>query len=52
MSGSWTHFTLDRRSLAYWVTFDHPPINPITATTIAEKAEAMETISTQRSQRP
>jgi enoyl-CoA hydratase/carnithine racemase len=37
---SWTHFTVDRRSPAYCrVTFDHPPINTITATTVAELAE-------------
>lgn len=40
MSSSWTHFTLDRRSPSYWrVTFDHPPINTITATTIRELSE-------------
>jgi len=37
---SWTHFGIDRRSPAYCrVTFDHPPINTITATTVAELAE-------------
>src|SRR5580700_8813069 len=37
---SWTHFRLDRRSPGYCrVTFDHPPINTITATTVAELAE-------------
>jgi enoyl-CoA hydratase/isomerase-like protein len=37
---SWTHFSVDRRSAGYCrVTFDHPPINTITATTIAELAE-------------
>jgi enoyl-CoA hydratase/carnithine racemase len=37
---SWTHFSLDRRSPGYCrVTFDHPPINTITATTVAELAE-------------
>jgi enoyl-CoA hydratase/carnithine racemase len=37
---SWTHFTVDRRSPAYCrVTFDHPPINTVTATTVAELAE-------------
>src|SRR5258708_25413379 len=36
-SGSWTHFRVDRRSARYChVTFDHPPINTITATTVAE----------------
>src|SRR5215204_2955812 len=39
-SRSWTHVRVDRRSLAYCrVTFDHPPINTITATTVAELAE-------------
>jgi enoyl-CoA hydratase/carnithine racemase len=37
---SWTHFSVDRRSPGYCrVTFDHPPINTITATTVAELAE-------------
>jgi enoyl-CoA hydratase/carnithine racemase len=39
-SGSWTHLRVDRRSCGYCcVTFDHPPINAITATTVAELAE-------------
>lgn len=39
-SESWTHFRLDRRSPSYCrITFDHPPINTITATTVAELAE-------------
>jgi enoyl-CoA hydratase/carnithine racemase len=41
-SESWsrTHFRVDRRSASYCrVTFDHPPINTITATTVAELAE-------------
>jgi enoyl-CoA hydratase/carnithine racemase len=39
-SWSWTHLNLDRPSSGYCrVTFDHPPINTITATTIAELAE-------------
>ena len=41
-SESWsrTHFSVDRRSPSYCrVTFDHPPINTITATTVAELAE-------------
>ena len=39
-SWSWTHFSIDRRSLSYCrVTFDHPPINTITATTVAELGE-------------
>jgi enoyl-CoA hydratase/carnithine racemase len=37
---SWTHFSVDRRSPGYCrVSFDHPPINAITATTVAEIAE-------------
>ena len=37
---SWTHFRLDRRGRGYCrVTFDHPPINTITATTVVELAE-------------
>jgi enoyl-CoA hydratase/carnithine racemase len=39
-SESWTHFRVDRRSPSSCrVTFDHPPINTITATTVAELAE-------------
>ena len=39
-SRSWTNFGIDRRSTGYCrVTFDHPPINTITATTVAELAE-------------
>jgi enoyl-CoA hydratase/carnithine racemase len=39
-SRSWTHISIDRRSLGYCrVTFNHPPINTITATTVAELAE-------------
>ena len=37
---SWTHLSVDRRSPGYCrMTFDHPPINTITATTVAELAE-------------
>jgi enoyl-CoA hydratase/carnithine racemase len=37
---SWTHLRVDRRSRSScWITFDHPPINAITATTVAELAE-------------
>ena len=37
---SWTHLRVDRRSPGYCrVTFDHPPINTITATTVAELSE-------------
>jgi len=43
-SGAWTdsftHLRLDRRTAGYCrVTFDHPPINTLTATTVAELAE-------------
>jgi enoyl-CoA hydratase/carnithine racemase len=37
---SWTHFSIDRPSPGYCrVTFDHPPINAITATTVTELSE-------------
>ena len=37
---SWTHLSIDRRSPGYCrVTFDHPPINTITAMTVLELAE-------------
>jgi enoyl-CoA hydratase/carnithine racemase len=37
---SWTHVRVDRRSPGYCrVTFDHPPVNAITATTVAELSE-------------
>jgi enoyl-CoA hydratase/carnithine racemase len=39
---SWTHLSIDRRSPGCCrVTFDHPPINTITATTVAELAEVV-----------
>jgi enoyl-CoA hydratase/carnithine racemase len=39
-AGSWTHFSVDRRTPSYCrVTFDHPPTNTITATTVAELSE-------------
>ena len=39
-SSSWTHLKVDRRSRGYCrVTFEHPPINTITATTVEELAE-------------
>jgi enoyl-CoA hydratase/carnithine racemase len=39
-SRSWRHLRVTRRSPGYWrVAFDHPPINTITATTVAELAE-------------
>jgi enoyl-CoA hydratase/carnithine racemase len=41
----WTHLAVDRRSAGYCrVTFDHPPINTITATTVAELAELVDLI--------
>jgi enoyl-CoA hydratase/carnithine racemase len=47
--GSWTHLSVDRRSPAYCrVTFDHPPINTITATTVAELAELVGLIEQDR----
>ena len=45
LGAGWTHFKLDRRSPSYWrVTFDHPPINTITATTVNELSELVEAI--------
>lgn len=42
---SWTHLTRERRSPCYWrVTFDHPPINTITATTVIELSELVDLI--------
>ena len=39
-SWSWSHLRIDRRSPGYCrVTFEHPPINTITATTVVELAE-------------
>jgi enoyl-CoA hydratase/carnithine racemase len=39
-SRSWTHLRIDRRGLRYCrVSFDHPPVNTVTATTVAELAE-------------
>ena len=39
-SRPWTHLGIDRRSAGYCrVTFDHPPMNVITATTVLEVAE-------------
>jgi enoyl-CoA hydratase/carnithine racemase len=44
-SQSWSHLSIDRPSRGYCrVTFDHPPINTITATTVAELAELVELI--------
>jgi enoyl-CoA hydratase/carnithine racemase len=46
---SWTHLHVDRRSRGYCrVTFDHPPINTITATTVAELAELVGLIEQDR----
>ena len=43
----WTHLGVDRPSPGYCrVTFDHPPINTITATTVAELAELVGLIET------
>jgi enoyl-CoA hydratase/carnithine racemase len=42
---SWTHLRIDRRSTGYCrVTFDHPPVNNITATTVLELAELVDLI--------
>jgi enoyl-CoA hydratase/carnithine racemase len=46
---SWTHFRVDRRSASSCrVTFDHPPINTITATTVAELGELVGLIEEDR----
>ena len=46
---TWSHLKLERRSPTYWrVTFDHPPINTITATTITELAELVDLIERDR----
>ena len=43
------HLTIDRRSPSYCrVTFEHPPINTITATTVAELAELVGLIEQDR----
>jgi enoyl-CoA hydratase/carnithine racemase len=45
----WTHFRIDRRSSGYCrVTFTHPPINTITATTVVELAELVGLIEQDR----
>jgi enoyl-CoA hydratase/carnithine racemase len=42
---SWTHLSIDRRSPSYCrVTFDHPPINTITPTTVGEVGEIVDLI--------
>jgi len=39
-SRSWKHLRIDRRSRSYCrVSFDHPPINTVTSTTVAELSE-------------
>jgi enoyl-CoA hydratase/carnithine racemase len=46
---SWTHLSVDRCSPSDCrVTFDHPPINTITATTVAELAELIDLIEQDR----
>jgi enoyl-CoA hydratase/carnithine racemase len=46
---SWTHLRVDRRSPSSCrVTFDHPPINTITATTVVELAELVGLIEEDR----
>jgi enoyl-CoA hydratase/carnithine racemase len=44
-ASSWSHLRLDCRSPSHWhVTFDHPPINTITATTVTELTELVDLI--------
>jgi enoyl-CoA hydratase/carnithine racemase len=46
---SWTHFRVERRRPTHClVTFDHPPINTITATTVAELRELVGLIEQDR----
>jgi enoyl-CoA hydratase/carnithine racemase len=41
----WVHINADRRSPGYCrITFDNPPVNTITATTVAELAELIELV--------
>src|SRR3954470_10774676 len=48
-SWSWTHLRIDRRGPGYCrVTFDHPPMNTITATTVAELSELVGLIEQDR----
>ena len=43
----YTHFALEVRTPAYWrVTFEHPPINTVTATTVEELANLVDKIET------
>jgi enoyl-CoA hydratase/carnithine racemase len=45
----WTHFKVDRRSPGHCrVTFDHPPTNTLTATTVAELSELVDLIDDDR----
>jgi enoyl-CoA hydratase/carnithine racemase len=45
----WSHLRVDRRTASYCrVTFDHPPINTITATTVAELFELVGLIEEDR----
>jgi enoyl-CoA hydratase/carnithine racemase len=42
---NWTHVELERSSSSCWhVTFDHPPINTITATTVTELSQLVDLI--------
>ena len=44
-SRSWMHLRVDRRSQSYCrITFDPPPINTLTATSVAELAELVDLI--------
>src|SRR6476659_8747587 len=44
-----THLRSDRRSPNHWhVTFDHPPVNTVTATTVTELSELVEMIELDR----
>lgn len=44
-AASWMHLSVERRSRSSCrVTFDHPPINAITATTVAELGELVDLI--------
>src|SRR4051794_29559795 len=48
-SRSWKHLSIDRRGPGYCrVTFDHPPMNTITATTVAELSELVGLIEQDR----
>src|ERR1700749_4205564 len=41
-AGPWAHLRIDRLSSSYCrVTLDHPPINTLTATTVAELSELL-----------